>query len=100
VRFCARGDHQIKGVDFFDTFAPVVNWTSVRLLLILSAILSLSTKQVDYTAAFIHAPIDKDLNWDSMSEKERNRSGVFVHMPCGFNKPGKVLKLKRSLYNL
>jgi hypothetical protein len=35
-----------------------------------------------------------------MSEDERNRSGVFVHMPRGFNKPGKVLKLKRSLYGL
>jgi hypothetical protein len=99
-RFCARGDRQIEGVDFFDTFAPVVNWTSVRLLLILSAILGLSTKQVDYTAAFIHAPIDKDPNWDSMSDEERNRLGVFVHMPRGFNQPGKVLKLKWSLYGL
>jgi hypothetical protein len=100
ARFCARGDRQVEGVDFFDTFAPVVNWTSVRLLLILSAILGLSTKQVDYTAAFVHAPIDKDPNWDSMTEEERARSGVYLHMPRGFNQPGKVLKLKRSLYGL
>jgi hypothetical protein len=57
ARFCARGDKQIEGVDFFETFAPVVNWTTVRLLLILSQVLNLSTKQVDYTAAFIHAPL-------------------------------------------
>ena len=50
ARFCARGDRQIEGVDFFDTFAPVVNWTTVRLLLILTAQLGLATKQVDYTA--------------------------------------------------
>jgi hypothetical protein len=100
ARFCARGDRQIEGIDFFDTFAPVVNWTTVRLLLILSAILGLSTKQVDYTAAFVHAPIDKDPNWDSMTEEERARSGVYLHMPRGFNQPGKVLKLKRSLYGL
>jgi hypothetical protein len=77
-----------------------VNWTSVRLLLILSAILGLSTKQVDYTAAFVHAPIDKDPNWESMSSEEKARSGVYLHMPRGFYQPGKVLKLKRSLYGL
>ena len=40
-RFCARGDKQIKDVDFFETFCPVVNWTTVRLMLILSTILQL-----------------------------------------------------------
>jgi hypothetical protein len=100
ARFCARGDRQVKGIDFFDTFAPVVNWTSVRLLLILSIIYGWSTKQVDYTAAFVHAPIDRDPNWDSMSPEERERSGVYLHMPRGFYQPGKVLKLKRSLYGL
>jgi hypothetical protein len=100
ARFCARGDRQVEDIDFFDTFAPVVNWTSVHLLLILSAILGLSTKQVDYTAAFVHAPIDKDPNWDSLSSEEKARSGVYLQMPRGFYQPGKVLKLKRSLYGL
>jgi Reverse transcriptase (RNA-dependent DNA polymerase) len=100
ARFCARGDRQIEGVDFFDTFAPVVNWTTVRLMLILSIILGLSTRQVDYTAAFVHAPIDHDPNWDNMTEDERERAGVYLEMPRGFSQPGKVLKLKRSLYGL
>ena len=26
ARFCARGDKLVEGVDYFDTFAPVVNW--------------------------------------------------------------------------
>ena len=33
ARFCARGDLQREGVDFFDTYAPVVQWSTIRLLL-------------------------------------------------------------------
>jgi hypothetical protein len=99
-RFCVRGDKQIEGVDFFDTFAPVVNWTTVRLMLILSIVLGLSTRQVDYTAAFVHAPIDKDPDWDVLTPEEQERRGVYVEMPRGWSEPGKVLKLKRSLYGL
>jgi hypothetical protein len=85
ARFCAGGHRQIEGVDFFETFAPIVNWTTVRLLLILSQALNLATKQVDYTVAFVHAPIH-DI--------------VYVEMPRGFSEAGKVLKLRRSLYGL
>ena len=57
----------------------------MRLLLILSLQLGLATKQVDYTSAFLHAPIEED---------------VYVEMPHGFRQEGKVLKLKWSLYGL
>jgi hypothetical protein len=97
-RFCCRGNKQIKGVDFFDTFAPVVNWMTVHLMLILSLILGLSTKQVDYTAAFVQAPIDQNPDWDRLTPLERERRGVFIEMPRGFKEPGKVLRFKRSLY--
>jgi hypothetical protein len=100
ARFCARGDKQIEGVDFFETFAPVVNWQTVRIMLILSLILKLATKQVDYTAAFIHAPIDKDPEWDKLSDDQKAKSGVFIEMAKGFGEAGKVLKLKKSLYGL
>jgi Reverse transcriptase (RNA-dependent DNA polymerase) len=88
ARFCCRGDRQIDGIDFDsdNIFSPVVNWNTVRLILILSLILGLESKQVDYTAAFVHAPI---------GDKQ-----VFVAMPRGFSEPGKVLKLKKSLYSL
>lgn len=72
ARFCARGDRQIEGVDFFETYAPVVNWQTVRLMLVMSLLMGLSTRQVDYTAAFVHADIDKDPNWEKMTEEERN----------------------------
>jgi len=100
ARFCARGDKQIEGVDFFDTFAPVVSWTTVRLMLVLSAILNLRTIQADYTAAFVHAPIDRDPNYDSLTPEQQRRQGVYVEMPRGFSQSGKVLRLKKSLYGL
>ena len=87
ARFCARGDQQLEGVDFFETYAPVVQWTTVRLMLILEILLKLKSKQGDVTAAFLHAELDED-------EK------VYVEMPLGFRKPGKVLSLKKTLYGL
>ena len=87
ARFCARGDQQLEGIDFFETYAPVVQWTTVRLMLILEILLQLKSKQGDVTAAFLHA---------ELKPEER----VFVEMPLGFRQKGKVLKLKRTLYGL
>ena len=98
--FCVCGDCQLEGVDFFETFTPVVNWATVWLLLILSVILGLATMQVNYTAIFVQVPIDHDPNWFKMSPEEQGWSGIYVEMTCGFGQPGKVLKLKKSLYRL
>ena len=97
ARFCVRGDQQIEGIDFFDTFAPVVQWSTVRMLLVLSLTLGLATKQVDYVSAFCQAPITED---------------VYIRLPKGWRKlnelgglkesfkDGHVLKLNRSVYGL
>ena len=57
ARYCARGFEEQEAIDYFETFAPVVMWLTARLLLIMSILMDLETKQIDYTAAFIHAPI-------------------------------------------
>jgi hypothetical protein len=59
----------------------------------MSLLLGFTTKQVDYSAAFVHAPIDKDPDWENMAEEEWAKSGVFLQMPQGFSQDGKVLKL-------
>ena len=87
-------------IKHWSTFAPTVSWTTVRLLLILSVQLKLATKQVDYTAAFVHADIDKPPNFDTLSDDEKERSGVYIEMARGFTQTGKVYKLKKSLYGL
>ncbi len=92
ARFCAHCDKQIEGIDYFETFAPMVQWITVRLMLILECLLGLVSKQGDVTCAYLHA---------HLPDNER----VYVEMHLGFkqyNKQGtaKVLKLKSTLYSL
>ncbi len=86
-RICAQGDQQEEGVYFFKTYAPVVQWTTIRLLLILEVLLGLKSKQGDVTAAFLHALLGPN-------------DRIYCEMPLGFRIPGKVLKLKKILYGL
>ncbi len=82
ARLCVRGDLQITD-DAFDTYSPVVQWTTVRLLLILSIIFGFETKQVDFTLAFVQAKAEP---------------GTYIEMPRMFEKEGYILELKRNLY--
>ena len=58
ARFCARGDRQKEGIDFFETYAPVAQWTTVRMMLILECLLGLKSKQGDISCAFLHAELE------------------------------------------
>jgi hypothetical protein len=71
ARFCARGDCQIEVLDFFETFAPVVAWEIIRIMLIMSIKFDIAALQVDYRSAFVHADIDKPPNWKTMTELEK-----------------------------
>ena len=51
---------QTKGVDLFETYAPVVQWTNVILMLILEVLLGLKSKQGNVTEAFIHANLGEE----------------------------------------
>jgi hypothetical protein len=46
----------------------------IRIMLSMPIIFDLATLQTDYTAAFVHADIDKPPNWDTMTELEKERS--------------------------
>jgi hypothetical protein len=60
-RLCTDGSQQRPGIDYTDTYAPVVAWSTVRLVLALSSMLNLHTRQVDFTQAFTQFPIDRDV---------------------------------------
>ena len=60
ARFCVRGDKQEAGVDYFETYAPVVSWTTIRMMLTLSIVMNLKTRQVDFSNAFAQAELHGD----------------------------------------
>ena len=59
VRFCERRDLQTK-YEEFESYSPVVQWSTIHLVLILSIVHGLETRQVDYVNAFAQADLDKD----------------------------------------
>jgi hypothetical protein len=55
---CVDGSMQQYRVDFWDTYSPVIHWSTICMVLVLLAILGLKARQVDYTQAFPQAPPD------------------------------------------
>jgi hypothetical protein len=85
ARMVARGDLE-QGV--FQTFAPVVAWSTVRLFLVLSLVLDWYTCSIDFSSAFVQATLEKS---------------VWLHVPRGFQseRTGKtILRLNKSIYGL
>ena len=79
------------GGNYWETYAPVVNWISVRFLMIIAVLCSLETQALDFVLAFPQANLDVP---------------VFMELPPGMDLgPGVprrayVLELKKSLYGL
>ena len=46
---CADSSQQQYGINFWETYTPVVHWSMIQMVLVLSALLWLQSQQVDYT---------------------------------------------------
>lgn len=86
ARLVARGFTQIQGIDYTETYAPVADMTSIRMLFAYAAIERLKIAQFDVKTAFLYGTLDET---------------VYMEQPEGFcEDPHKVCLLKRSLYGL
>jgi hypothetical protein len=88
ARLVARGFQQRHGIDYEETFAPVVKWSIIRALTARAAQLDHAIHHLDVKMAFLYGHIHEE---------------VFMHQPQGYVLPGYedyVCKLKRALYGL
>lgn len=86
ARLVAQGFSQIPGIDFEETFSPVVRYETIRILLAHAVHYNMIARQLDMKTAFLNGDLDKK---------------VYMKVPDGLNiKPGRVCCLKRSIYGL
>lgn len=86
ARLVAKGYAQEAGVDYDETFSPVVRNSSLRLLLAFAVDNEYKLKHLDVDTAFLNGDLDEE---------------VFMQQPVGFTQEnGKVCLLKKSLYGL
>ena len=87
ARLVVLGNRQIEGVDYGETFAPVVKMTTVRSFLSIVSARNWEVHQMDVHNAFLHGDLEEE---------------VYMKLPPGFSKQtdGKVCRLRKSLYGL
>lgn len=86
ARLVARGFSQIHGIDYTDTYAPVANMVSIRMIFAYAAAENLHMSQFDVKTAFLYGELDET---------------VYMEQPEGFEEDkSKVCLLKKSLYGL
>ena len=73
ARLNVHGGQQIHGVHYWDTYATVVTWQTVRLFLILSLILGWKSRQLDFVMAYPQAPAEMPL---------------YMRLPQGYKREG------------
>ncbi len=61
ARLCAHWGMQQWGVFYWETYSPVVNMLTIRLLLALCNIHGLESKSINFVLAFPQANLDKDI---------------------------------------
>lgn len=86
ARLVAKGCAQKYGIDYTETYSPVVRYTSIRFLFALAVKHGMKIHQMDATTAFLQGDVEET---------------IYMDQPEGFNDgTQRVCKLNRSIYGL
>lgn len=85
ARLVIRGCEQEYGLNYEETFSPVINSSSMRIIFGLAAVRDYRIIKFDIKTAFLYGDIQED---------------VFMELPEGYEQTEKICKLKKSLYGL
>jgi hypothetical protein len=88
ARLNIHGGQQVPGINYFDTYAPVITWFAIRLLMAIAIMFDLAMRQVDFAQAYPQALIEFDM---------------YMELPLGIetrhgNSKDHVLQLLLNLY--
>lgn len=91
ARLVAKGFTQTHGIDYNETYSPVVRMTTLRLLFSLAQTRQLKVDHLDAVSAFLHGNIDEE---------------VYMELPPGYELKSvdgagrKVCRLRKAIYGL
>ena len=68
ARLVAKGCSQKYGIDYNETYSPVVRYTSIRFLIGLAAEYGLKIHQMDVTTAFLQGELSEEIYMDQNEE--------------------------------
>jgi histone deacetylase 1/2 len=88
ARLVAKGFKQRYGIDYEDTFSPVVKIATVRLVLSVAVSRGWNLRQLDVQNAFLYGVLEEE---------------VYMRQPPGFEKmfaPNYVCRLDKAIYGL